>query len=91
MADVAEHIKRVEANLDYATSGSTAKAEVLLQSIDFLLIARPTMIRKGAASQLEFDAQSLREMKATVTKWLQQQYRSNSPEKTYFDLRRSRL
>jgi hypothetical protein len=90
MTDIAEIVERYQATIGYARSGDVKAGETHLEALRQLEVLRPTSFRKGAASQLDFDVQSIRRQITECTRWLARQYQANAPEKTYFDLRRSR-
>jgi hypothetical protein len=90
MADISETVEQYLATANYAVAGDVAMAETHLRALRILEVIRPQSLRKGAASQLDYNVESIRRQINDVTRWLQRQYAKNAPEKTYFDVRRSR-
>lgn len=88
MADTAELLERYEATLDYAESGDVAKAEAHLRTLKSLQIMRPTSLRKGAASQLDYDHTGIQKQIVSCEQWLARVgYGKNSPQFSYYDIR----
>jgi len=64
--------QQVQDNLAYRSTNSLAKARLLIEAIEGLIVFRPSEARGGgvAGESVRFDLATLREMKRDVEKWL---------------------
>lgn len=92
MSDVSitELHKRYLANVDWADTPDLAKAKVFRSTVMSILAIRPTEVRKGAASQMNFDPIQLQKQLVEVNKFISASNADEKDEKIYFDMRRFR-